>query len=59
MNTFYKNCFAFAGDRRKPECLILKKIECQNCKFFKTKEEIKNTERKKDERKNQANYRPA
>lgn len=42
MEQVKKDCFAYKEFSGKPMCNALKKMECENCPFYKNKYEIEN-----------------
>lgn len=35
-----EECFAFKGTRSKPYCACCNSLKCDNCAFYKTREEV-------------------
>ncbi len=35
---YKKNCFAFYEKNKRQKCTALKVLDCDNCKFFRTKD---------------------
>lgn len=63
MKTFKSDCFAATVDntKEKPEifCRALKKLDCENCSFYKNKKEVVNNVFYKDSFNNPEEYKEA